>query len=229
MARGKRPTGDSAYNARRRYYRAAERYLKDAESSTGATAARYRELARQRLNDALKTYDKGTTQAYSKPIQKIANDLGIDLGEERRKTQSRSNETALEIRRAAIDLEAGSKSFRALESTRQNIGTQQLREDEARAVLNSPIGQRIIGGTVEIWEDAARVEAENGKGFKIDKTRILPSLFEYFNVDNIADLLSRIEEIAGDLLYSDAGDSAIYEAVKLTIQNKIASDNSVTA
>ena len=228
MARGYKDVGDTAYNARRRYYRAAERYLKNAASAAGATAARYRELARQKLNDALKTYDKGTTQAFAKPIQKIANALGIDLTEERRKTQAQSKKANEEIRKGAIALGEGSRSYQALESARKSTASQTLREEEARAILNSPIGQRIIGGTVEIWEEGARVAADNEKGYKIDKEKILPQLFEYFNVDNVADLLDEIENITGDLLYSRGDMDSIYEAAKLTIQNKIASDNSVT-
>ena len=228
MARGYKDVGDTAYNARRRYYRAAERYLKSAASAVGATAARYRELARQKLNDALKTYDKGTTQAFSKPIQKIANALGIDLTEERRKMQAQSKKANDEIRKGAIALGEGSRSYQALESARKSTASQTLREEEARAILNSPIGQRIIGGTVEIWEEGARVAADNEKGYQIDKEKILPQLFAYFGVDNVADLLDEIEQITGDLLYSRGDMDAIYEAAKLTIQNKIASDNSVT-
>lgn len=228
MARGKRPTGDTAYNARRRYYRAAERYLKNAASAVGATAARYRELARQKLNDALKTYDKGTTQPFSKPIQKIANALGIDLNEERREIKMRSKKENEEIRKGAIALGEGSRSYQALESSRKNTTAQMLREEEARAILNSTIGHRIIGGTVEVWEEGARIPADNEKGYKIDKEKILPQLFDYFGVDNIADLLDEVEQITGDLLYLHGDRDTIYEAAKLTIQNKIASDNSVT-
>lgn len=228
MARGYKDVGDTAYNARRRYYRAAERYLKNAASAVGATAARYRELARQKLNDALKTYDKGTTQPFSKPIQKIANVLGIDLTEERRKTQAQSKKVNEEIRNGAIKLGEGSRSYQALEKARKSTASQTLREEEARAILNSPIGQRIIGGTVEIWEEGARVPADNEKGYKIDKTKILPQLFDYFKVDNLADLLTEIEKIAGDLLYLHPDEEKLYETAKLTIQNKIASDNSVT-
>ena len=228
MARGYKDNGDTAYNARRRYYRAAERYLKNAASAAGATAARYRELARQKLNDALKTYDKGTTQAFAKPIQKIANALGVDLTEERRKTQAQSKKANEKIRDEVVGTRKESPSFQALEGTRKGAAAQQLREDEAHAILNSPIGQRIIGGTVEIWEEGARVAADNEKGYQIDKEKILPQLFKYFNVDNVADLLDEIENITGDLLYSRGDMDAIYEAAKLTIQNKIASDNSVT-
>lgn len=112
MARKRRPTGDDATNARKRFYRRAESYLKQAKSSVGATAARYMELAKINLDDALKTYSKSTTQKFAKPIQKIANDLGIDLGEERRKIQSRSDETAEKIRSRAIDLSEKSRSAR---------------------------------------------------------------------------------------------------------------------
>ena len=94
--RAKRPTGDAATNARKRFYRKAEGYLKQAAQSAGATAQRYRELARLSLDDALKTYAKSTTQKFSKPIQAIANELGVDLGEERRKLQGKTGEAEQE-------------------------------------------------------------------------------------------------------------------------------------
>lgn len=223
MARKRRPTGDDATNARKRFYRRAESYLKQAKSSVGATAARYMELAKINFDDALKTYSKSTTQKFAKPIQKIANDLGIDLGEERRKIQSRSDETAEKIRSRAIDLGEKSRSARALRSRTD----EQLRQDEATALLNSPIGKRVIGGTVDIWRDAATVETE--QGFEIDKRKIIPALFDYFKVDNLADLLERIETIAGDKLYRDKQSETMYETVKLLIANHTLTDNSVTS
>lgn len=223
MARKRRPTGDDATNARKRFYRRAESYIKQAESSVGATAARYMELAKINLDDALKTYSKTTTQKFSKPIQKIANALGVDLGEERRKLQAKSDEAAEKIRTRAIDLGENSRSARALR-TRTD---EQLRQDEATALLNSPIGKRVIGGTVDIWRDAATVETEHG--FEIDKKKIIPALFDYFKVDNLADLLEKVEKIAGDKLYRDEQSETMYETVKLLIANHTLSDNSVTS
>lgn len=104
---------------------------------------------------------------------------------------------------------------------------EQLRQDEATALLNSPIGNRVIGGTVDIWRDAATVETE--QGFEIDKRRIIPALFDYFKVDNLADLLERIETIAGDKLYRDEQSETMYETVKLLIANHTLTDNSVTS
>lgn len=215
MARAKRPTGDLANNARKRYYRDAERYLRQAENSTGATAARYRSMAQKRLNEALNTYTKSTTQNFAKPIQNIANKLGVDLNEARDKLRSRSAKQEKQIRSRAID---ETQSLYALRGSRD---PETLRQSEARALFNSPIGSRIIGGTVEIWQDKATVAMPDGST-QIDKSKILPALYEYFDVDNLADLLNAIETMSGEDLYKSPDDEAFYESVKITIQTMIA-------
>ena len=225
MARSRRKTGDDATNARKRYYRSAERYLKQAENATGATAARYRQLARNQLDNALNTYSKSTTQKFSKPIQKLANDLGVSLEEERKRIQSRGDEYAEKIRNAAINLKEGSRSAKALASSITDDETK--RQDEARVILNSPIGSRILGGLVDVWQDEATIEDESGE-LTVDQSKILPALFDYFEVDNLADMLEKVEEIIGDKLYADEDSDAMYEAVKILLQTHVASDNSVT-
>lgn len=225
MARKRRPTGDTAYNARRRFYRKAESLLNQAANSTGATAARYRRLAKLQLDDALKTYDKSTTQTFSKPIQKLAGQLGVDLDEYRRKAKAKSDEAADKIRSEYIKTGAGSKSEKALRS--RDITTDELREEEARILLSSSIGRRIIGGTESIWRKAATVETE--EGLKIDKAKILPALFEHFEVDNLADLLDKIESIVSEKLYSEDTTEIMYETVKLLIAKRVSTDNRVTA
>lgn len=210
----KRKIGDDATNARKRYYRAAERYLKQAQQSIGATAARYRALAEIRLKEALNTYTKETTQRFSKPIQRIANALGVNLNEERETIQQRSKAEEKQIREHAIN--------KSLEATAKGSKTSDtLRQREARAILNSPIGKRVIGGTVEIWEDEATMLTDDGT--KIDNKKILPALYEHFEVDNLADLLDKIEDIAGDMLYASPDDDAFYEGAKVTIQTYIRS------
>ena len=209
MAR-KGKAGDIATNARKRYYRQAERYLKQANRSTGAVAGRYRELARQRLDDAIETYSANTTQKFSKPIQRIADELGIDLGAKREKMQKRSDKTADKRRESAI-----SESENLL---RENAPTgEDLRQAEARAILNSSIGQRIIGGTVDIWREAATYKDSDGK-YRVDKYKILPALFEHYEVDNLADLLEAIEGETGAQLYRDPDSNEAYETVKLLLQ-----------
>lgn len=215
MARAKRPTGDIANNARKRYYRDAERYLRQAENSTGATAARYRSMAQKRLNEALNTYTKSTTQNFAKPIQNIANKLGVDLNVARDKIRSRSNKQEKQIRSRAID------ETQSLYALRSSQDSETLRQNEARAILNSPIGRRVIGGTVEVWQDKATVTMPDGSK-QIDKSKILPALYERFEVDNLADLLNKIETMSGEDLYRSPDDEAFYESVKITIQTAIA-------
>ena len=91
MARASRPTGDKATNARRRYYRSAERYLKQAQNAVGAYAAKARALAQIQLENALKTYSKNTTQSFAKPIQRVANALGVDLNQKRQEIKQRTD------------------------------------------------------------------------------------------------------------------------------------------
>ena len=213
MARAERPTGDKATNARKRYYRQAERYLKQADKSTGAVAGRYRELARQKLDDAISTYSKKTTQAFSKPIQRIADQLGVDLSEKRKQIKEMTDKTAEKRRESAIDEEVSKSSLATTDLT-----VEQLRESEARAILNSPIGKRIIGGTSDIWRKAATYKDSDGQ-YKVDKSKILPALFEHYEVDNLADLLEAIESEVGSTLYKDPDSDEMYETVKLTLQS----------
>ena len=215
MARAKRPTGDLANTARKRYYRDAERYLRQAENSTGATAARYRAMAQIRLNEALNTYTKSTTQNFAKPIQNIANKLGVDLNVAREKISSRSAKQEKQIRSRAID------ETQSLYALRSSQDSETLRQNEARALFNSPIGSRIIGGTVDVWQQKATVTLPDGST-KIDKSKIIPALYEHFEVDNLADLLDAIEKRSGEDLYRSPDDEAFYESVKITIQTAIA-------
>lgn len=217
MPRKKKP-GDSVYNARRRYTRAAERNLKKAENSTGVTAARYRHMATQQFKAAMNTYDKATTQKMSKKVKNLADRLGIDTEQQRRNLKARTDESVKTMRNRLIDI-----SEKLLESKLDAQGSEQRRQDEARAILNNDkIGSRILGGLVHIWKDEATV---NGK---VDKSKILPALYKHFKVDNLADLLQKVEDMIGDMLYADADSNVMYETVKLTIQ-KATRDNTVTA
>ena len=206
--------GDVTYNARRRYTRAAERNLKKAEQSTGATSARYRHMATEELKRAVATYDKGTTQKMSSSITNLASQLGVDIEQIRDNLKSLSDDRAKSVQSKLVE---SSKSH--LESNLRDY--EERRQKEARAILsNDEIGSRILGGTVNIWRDAATV---NGK---VDKKKILPALYKHFGVDNLADLLSKVEDLIGDTLYADPDSEVMYETVKLTIQRAV-KDNSV--
>lgn len=227
MPRKPRPTGDKATVARKRFYRSAERNLKLADQSSGATAARYRQLAKMDFENALNTYSPSTTQKFSKPITKLANEFGVSLEEERAKMKERSEKQQVNIRSRLIDIDSKeSISKKALVSSFET--DEERRETQARQVLNSPIGSRILGGFVDVWKDEASIVDEQGN-LKVDQRKILPALFEHFGVDNLADLLEKVEEITGDKLYADEDSDSMYEAVKLTLQTHVAKSNNVVA
>ena len=87
-----------------------------------------------------------------------------------------------------------------------------------------------MGGTVEVWKEGATIEVmtEQGKELKVDQKKILPLLFDYFKVDNLADLLEKVEEVTGEALYAHGNKDEFYQTAKLTLQNYVA-DNDVIA
>ena len=212
-----RKAGDDAYNARRRYQRSAERNMKKAEQSSGATAARYRQLARDDLDKAMETYDQTTTQNFNKTITSLADQLGVDLQQQRRRIQSMKKGTAEKLRESAISDEKSRTRLIA------NIDDDEARRQaEARQIINSKVGSRIIGGLVDVWKDEATISTD--EGLEVDNRKILPALFDYFNVDNLADMLEKVEQIIGDKLYGDEDSDAMYEAVKIMLQKHIATN-----
>ena len=217
MARAKRPTGDKAYNARRRYYRAAERHLNKANMLSGASAERERRLAEIQFRHALDTYDPETTQKLSKPMQRLANEFGIDVQRQREQVQSvdekkraKTYEEIRETRTQAI----GEESKKARVKNQKDISVR--REYEAQQLFSQQnIAHRILGGLVDIWNIPENRKPDG----KIDRSKILPSLFEHYKVNTMAELLEKIEQEVGDMLYG-AGQDEIYDTVKLVLQLK---------
>lgn len=208
-----RKKGDDSYNARKRYVRNAERNLKKAESATGAAKTRYERLAQESYKNALKTYSS-TNQKMSRSMERLGERFGKDSYRMRETTVKRQDSY---VRKRLIE-----KSFKVKESSIRD--RQARREAEATTILNSPIGRRIIGGTESIWRDEATRTGDDGSYF-IDKRRILPILFKYFKVDNVADLLERIEAEVGEYLYADDDALNMYDSVKLTIQKAVMQGN----
>ena len=229
----RRPTGDTATNARKRFYRSAERYMKEADKTSGVTAERYRYLARQEFDKAVNTYDPTTTQPFSRPIRNLAARFGVDLEQEReRMKENKKKQAAKRMKLIGTEEQEAAKtgpSFRSLVSSRRDKET--LRQEEARAIMNSPIGQRVLGGLIDVWRDEAFVEEEGPQGMRktLDRSKIYPALFKHFKVDNLADLLEKIEKMTGETLYKHPNEDEWYESAKITIQKIMKQDNSVAA
>lgn len=212
--------GDSMYNARRRFTRAAQRNLDKAEETTGSTSAHYRNLAKQDLEKALQTYDQKTTQQFSRPIRELADSLNVDLSQSRLQLKQAKTELVNRMRENAEN-----ESYGRLESVLQD--SEVRRQAEAQSVFNSPVGQRIIGGLVDVWKSEAVEIGVDGKQ-KVNKAKMMKAIFDYFGTDNLADVLKKVEEELGESLYRQGDKDEIYETVKLQIQNKVA-DNTLVA
>lgn len=216
MAR-KHKASDSTYNARRRERRAAERYLKRSQEATGATAERYRELARSHFENAMSTYDPSQQQTFSGPMKRLATEFGRDITKERRDYQSADEKQREQIIRRAEKKQksAEQRSYSSLES---NMDDEQVRrEEEAKAIMGSPVGSRIMGGLVDVWGEYAG-----------DKEAMTSAIFDYFGVSSWADVVDKIEEQVGAELYKIEEADSIYEIVVDTIQIAV-KENSFTA
>lgn len=219
MARASK-SSDEAYNARRREYRAAQRYLKRAAGNVGIMAERDKALAREHILNALETYDPtAPAQKISSQIVNTAAELGIDvLGERGAYVPTVSDTTGIEGEERALERQARAidRSLNALETTLQDEQTRS--ENEARALLNSEtIGKRVIGGLSDVWRD----KVSTGASAEDNRAAIESAIFGHFNTDNWVDTLQAIEDIVGEDLYKIASDSEIYELVKLMLQKDI--------
>ena len=206
MAR-KAKSGDTAYNARRREYRAAQRYLKKAEQSSGATAARNKAIAKTHLQNALDTYDPSQNQKISAPITNLAAQLGVDIQGSRAQY---INATSKE-RQAAIQ---GSTS--ALESSLKDPYQRKVAETEA-LMQNKTIGRRIMGGLVDIWRDVVK----KGKSAIENRKAATKAIFDYFKVDNWYEVIDKLMQAAGSELFDMSADEEIYDVVRITLQTKV--------
>lgn len=207
MARRKRAS-DTAYNARRRFIRTASRYLNRSKDTVGAESARYREMARETIVKAASLYERKADISRSRQFTNIAKDLGINVRElmrgetETKREQQRVQNLISESRELVSDKplsRAELVDFR--------------REQEARAILNSPIGSRIYAGLVDVW---AQPTIENGELVNRKSIEdINQAIMNYYDVDNMMDVIEILEQQID--LYADPESLERYDAVSLTI------------
>lgn len=204
MAR-KRKTGDTSYNARRREYRAAQRYLDMSRRTSGATAEKNRAIAKAHLENALATYDASQRQKISAPIANLAAEFGIMPTEIRPKYADITPQ-----RKARIIDESTSALAGASEETR--------RENEAKALINNPsISKRVFGGLVDIWGD----KVKSGVSARENRQAIEKAIFDYFNTESWADIFDRLQQNIGEELFSTAADFEIYDYVRIALQKHV--------
>lgn len=200
MARS-RKMGDDAYNARRRYTRQAQRYLKQADNTTGEASRRYRALAEQAYTNAIGTYaDSSSSANFSSEIKKLASRFGQVVGEARNR-----------LNRARLIRESSkAKSPRGLTD-------QQRRDMEGRQLLNTFVGHRIFGGMQNIWEKDALERKDDGT-YKINQEKALELLKDYFGVDDVLGIIEAFEEQFSGL-YAKPSSQVQYDEIVLAAQS----------
>ena len=123
---------DEIYNTRRRLRRAAERELRKADNSTGATKNRYITLAKEYIEKSLSTYAKNTNK-ISNSIQKVIN--------------------RIENVKKFEDLK-GNYSQKMNEYSRKTlVKNLQDRNQIANNILaQGNIASRLYGGLIDVWQ-----------------------------------------------------------------------------
>lgn len=167
--RNRSDASDDAYNARRRYYRQAQRYERQAaKASTPTEAGRLRKLGARALENAIKTYEDPTKARVSRPIAELQKSLQV---------QKPLRKPSANYRQLIID-ESKKKA------TEKGMTDFERREAEASEILTGAIGRRVFGAMSEIWKDAEDRE---------------DAILEYFGAASMMDVIEAIEDAGIDL------------------------------
>ena len=123
---------DEIYNARRRYRRQAERFIKKADESSGILKSRYEAQARNATINALSTYAKG--QQPKGRVKQLTEMLGIDA--------------------KTVQQVSSAKVSRLVERSKLTLASAETRDEMAKEILSTGnVGSRFYGGLVDIWGD----------------------------------------------------------------------------
>lgn len=164
-----RKTGDAAYNARRRYYRQAERYEKQAtQASTAVEAGRLRKLGSRALEKAMQTYEDPTKARFSKPIQDL----------------ERSLNPSAPLRKPGAGYQSKIIEESEKTATVGGMSEDERQEFEASEILTGSIGRRVFGAFADVWKDS-----EDREG----------AILDYFGASNMMEVIEAIEDAGIDI------------------------------
>ncbi len=209
MPRKKR-SSDISYNARRRFTRAAGRYLEKAKTSVGAAASRYREMARDAISKAAELYERKADIQRSGKFSEIAGELGVNLSEF---MQSDTPNEREQIRKERLISES-EKVTSPTAGTREDR-KQARRDREAQAILNSPAGSRIYAGLVDVWTQPEYTETGEIVRRKT-QGEINQKIMDYFGVNSMMDVIEILEkQIPG--MYANPESMERYDVVSTSI------------
>ena len=199
---------DSAYNARRRFLRKANSYLDKAKDTIGAESTRYRELARNMATKAAQLYERKGNIPHSSKFNRVAKELGIQV-EELMRGKDETKREQEQVERLKKESETVVQPSKLSQDGLANW----RREQEANAILSSPIGSRIYAGLVDVW---AKPTYRDGEWVNERTTEdINKAIMDYYEVDNMMDVIEILEKQVD--LYADPESLERYDAVSLQI------------
>lgn len=193
-------SGDTAYNARRRYSREAQRYMERADSTTNENEReRLTYLAKQSAEKAMATYEKKPSFAkLPKGLKEVALRTGAEFSE----------------------LSERSISMLVKNSTRALEGEiTDRRSYEGKAIMRSNAGSRIMAALEPIWSEFSYVD-EDGKrhiDWKSAEAEIFSRLSDETGKE-ITDWLGVVEAFQdnpqiGKDLYADLENDQRYDSI----------------
>lgn len=190
MPRARRES-DDVYNARRRFRRQAERYIKKANQSSGTQKARYMQQARNSVMDAIATYESGRKPRGK--VAEVAQQLGV----------TRGTMVARGFFHGAIQSddthELVLKSYSAL----AKVG--ETRTQMARNLLQGNVGNRFYAGLSDIWAGTA-------EGRRDPEAAIV----KHFGVSSLMDVVEELED-AGIDIYTPEVEGQGYQKLALQV------------
>lgn len=198
MPREKRDS-DETYNARRRYRRQAERFIKKADKSSGILKSRYEAQARNATINALSTYAKG--QQPKGRVKQLTDMLGIDA------------KTVQQVA-FAKGMQSGGVSTglvsRLVQRSKQVLASVETRDEMAKEILSTGnVGSRFYGGLVDIWGDTPEHREHPNQ-----------SILEFFGTDSMMDVIEDLEAEGIDLYTPDENED-VYKSAQLALQQYI--------
>ena len=198
MPREKRDS-DETYNARRRYRRQAERFIKKADESSGILKSRYEAQARNATINALSTYAKG--QQPKGRVKQLTEMLGIDA------------KTVQQVA-FAKGMQSGGVSTglvsRLVQRSKQTLASAETRDAMAKEILSTGnVGSRFYGGLVDIWGDTPEHRKHPNQ-----------SILDFFGTDSMMDVIEDLEAEGIDLYTPDENED-VYKSAQLALQQYI--------
>ena len=198
MPREKRDS-DETYNARRRYRRQAERFIKKADESSGILKSRYEAQARNATINALSTYAKG--QQPKGRVKQLTEMLGIDA------------KTVQQVA-FAKGMQSGGVSTglvsRLIQRSKQTLASAETRDEMAKEILSTGnVGSRFYGGLVDIWGDTPEHREHPNQ-----------SILDFFGTDSMMDVIEDLEAEGIDLYTPDENED-VYKSAQLALQQYI--------